>query len=502
MSQGGFFDFLERQNRSRARPAPAESSAGPGAMSVSDLTALVEAALRTLPDSLLVKGEISNFSRHRASGHLYFTLKDAKSCIDCVMFASSANRVRFEPTDGLEVIAGGQVRIYPARGRYQLYVSSLQPVGQGALELAFRQLCDRLRAEGLFAPERKKPIPKFPRRVALVTARGGAALQDMLKVFKLHPHVRLSIVNVAVQGATAAPQIARAIRSINRSSKRLGGFDLMIIGRGGGSLEDLWAFNEEVVARAIAESEIPVISGVGHEVDTTVADLVADHRAHTPTEAATYAVRHWREVPDLLDQSTLRLRRTLRQVIERKRRELQSIERAEVFRRPMDRVRRLQQLLDDQQRQLQMRLLRHIARRQARLRELSERLRRRAPTGRLRERRERLDRLWNRLTNAVRRKASHRSRVLQALMLRVERVNPRPRIALERQRLEGLARELVLISPIEVLKRGYSITRDKKTGKVIRSVADIHGGERLLTRVADGTIESIADDPRQPRLFE
>ena len=255
-----------------------------GAISVSQLTAVIDRAIKAgVPGSVLVKGEVSNFKAHAASGHLYFTLKDATACINCVMWKSDAARVKFRPTDGMELLTGGRVAVYAEQGKYQLYVTSLRPIGQGALELALRQLRARLEAEGLFAAARKKPLPPYPLNIALVTSRQTAALQDMLKVLRRFPWLRLSLFHAPVQGDGAGERIADAIAQLNASRDRP--TDVLLLARGGGSLEDLWAFNEEVVARAIAASRIPVVTGIGHEIDVSIADLVADHHAHTPTEA-------------------------------------------------------------------------------------------------------------------------------------------------------------------------------------------------------------------------
>mgnify|MGYP005850394673 FL=1 len=449
-------------------------------LNVSQVTSLIDRALRRgLPERLLVRGQISNFSRHHSSGHVYFTLKDERSAIDCVMFASSARTLKFAPADGMEVIASGQVRVYPQRGRYQLYVGSLQPVGQGALELAFRQLVEKLKAEGLFDAQRKKPIPDYPLRIALVTAQGGAALQDMLKVLRRFPHLRLLLASVPVQGEQAAPRIAEALTLLNRHAPRLGGIDVILLARGGGSLEDLWAFNEEIVARSIAASRIPVISGVGHETDTTIADFVADHRAHTPTEAATFVTQHWKDAMQRLPLIQTRLRQALRQVVRDARQRLAPVAAHEFFRRPLQRVRQWQQLLDERERLLALALSRVSRRASSELQRLSTRLLTVHPRHGLR---------------LALRDLAHRASRLKVATETLQR----RRI----ERVDVLAQQLELLSPNAVLRRGYSITRRKDDGRVLRSAADVREGERLLTRLAEGEVESVVEDPRQPRLFE
>jgi exodeoxyribonuclease VII large subunit len=253
---------------------------------ISELTKKIKAMLEGSFVRIWVEGEISNFVKH-TSGHRYFTLKDQAAQLRCVMWKWSANALFFEPTDGMKVRAFGQVTVYEKSGQYQLTISVLQPAGVGELEMAFQLMKKRLAEEGLFDPANKIPIPKFPSRIGVVTSPTGAAIRDILNITKRRaPNVEIILWPVAVQGEEAAAQIARAIEGFNR----IGLVDVMIVGRGGGSLEDLWAFNEEVVARAIYTSEIPVISAVGHEIDFSISDFVADLRAPTPSAAAELAV--------------------------------------------------------------------------------------------------------------------------------------------------------------------------------------------------------------------
>jgi exodeoxyribonuclease VII large subunit len=234
-----------------------------------------------------VQGEISNFTDHYRSGHLYFSLKDSGGVIKAVMFAGNARRLRFKPEDGMKVLACGRVSLYEVTGQYQFYVNELQPVGAGALAIAFEQLKNRLEKEGLFEEERKKALPRCPERIGVVTSPTGAAVRDILNILSRRwPLSEVILCPVLVQGEEAAPQIAEAIARFNREK----GADVLIVGRGGGSIEDLWAFNEECVARAVAESKIPIISAVGHETDFTICDFVADLRAPTPSAAAELAV--------------------------------------------------------------------------------------------------------------------------------------------------------------------------------------------------------------------
>ena len=257
-------------------------------LTVTQLNTYLKARLEEDPRlaSVFVVGEISNFTNHYRSGHLYFSLKDERSVLRCVMFARNAARLRFAPEDGMCVLARGRVNLYEASGQYQLYVEDLQPDGLGALSLAYEQLKARLEKEGLFAPERKQPLPRFPQRIGVITSPTGAAVHDILTILgRRWPMAEIVFSGVQVQGEGAAEQIARAVRRMNE----LNAADVLIVGRGGGSLEDLWAFNEEIVARAVASSRIPVISAVGHETDFTICDFAADLRAPTPSAAAELA---------------------------------------------------------------------------------------------------------------------------------------------------------------------------------------------------------------------
>ncbi|WP_428937098.1 exodeoxyribonuclease VII large subunit [Fontivita pretiosa] len=481
-----FFDFREKLATTKklaagdvSRPLATALKADQ-ALTVSQLTAQIERALKTgLPATVYVRGEVSNFNRHRASGHLYFTLKDSTACIDCVMFRSDAAKLKFEPQDGMELLAGGRVAVYAPRGRYQLCVTTLAPLGRGSLELAFQQLCQKLRRQGLFDPGRKKPLPPYPTRIALVTSRSTAALQDMLKVLRRFPWIRLYLYHVPVQGDGSAELIADGIRTLSRQAASIGGIDVIILARGGGSLEDLWAFNEEIVARAIADCSIPIVTGIGHEIDTSIADLVADYHAHTPTEAAQVVTANWKTVTDLIESAMMRLRRGLRNLVHQAAQRLASIQRHEFFRRPTDRLNQLRQLLDDRQRSLHFAAAQRLRAASARLARLESLLVECHPKHLVDLKRQRLTELSGRLAVAVRHDIDRRT-----------------------QRIESLGRHLEAVSPQSVLRRGYTITMRKKDGTIIRSAQGAKVGERLLTRFADGTIESVVEDHQQLPLFE
>jgi exodeoxyribonuclease VII large subunit len=556
MGKTNFFDFRESVSRPAGprRPTPAQGSNGsdstgsgtngtgtngtgnpapptrtpaapPKPLTVSQLTAVIDGALRaTLPPSVLVKGEVSNFKRNGASGHLYFTLKDPGACIDCVMFKNEAGRLKFDVDDGLEMLAEGRVAVYAQRGRYQLYVDRLQPLGRGALELAFLQLRAKLEAERLFDEARKRPIPEYPRRIVVVSSTQTAALQDVLKVLRRFAWLKLMVYPVPVQGEGAGQKIAAAIAHLNRTIDAAGGADLLMLVRGGGSLEDLWAFNEECVARAIAASRLPVVTGIGHEVDTSIADLVADYWAHTPTEAARVVTQHWREARETLDGRAARLGREARNLLQDARHRLAAVERHEAFRRPMDRVNSLRQLLDDRHRSIVLLTAARLRTVQWRVHELDRRLEQAGPSFVLERFRTRLADARQRLAAAGTRRLLRSHERLGRLDGRFSGADPRHRVRLLRERLvslenrlccgvalmqqrrrervESLARFLQAVGPEQVLRRGYTITFRKKGGEVLKGATQVRPGDKLVTRFADGEVESTAGDPRQPGLFE
>ena len=313
-------------------------------LSVSELNSRIKTILDSDPvlGSVLVRGELSNYKIY-PSGHHYFTLKDSEASLRCVMFKSSADRLRFRPENGMGVLCSGRVSVYSRDGAYQLYVSQIQPDGIGDLYLAFEQLKERLQKEGLFDPEHKKPIPYMPKRIAVITSGAGAAVRDIIRVLgKRWPMTKVMVLPVRVQGTEAAAEIAGAIRYANNNALA----DLIITGRGGGSMEDLWAFNEEIVARAIYKSRIPVISAVGHEPDFTISDFVADLRAATPSNAAELAVPDQSEVMDRLLDARIRLNQAIRKTIESSSRRLDEIAARPVMESPLGFVHQRRQDLD------------------------------------------------------------------------------------------------------------------------------------------------------------
>ena len=307
---------------------------------------------------LLVRGEVSNYKCY-PSGHHYFSLKDEQGSIRCVMFRGDAARLRFKPVNGLSVIAYGRVSVYPRDGQYQLYCTQLMEDGRGALDRAFEELKKKLEAQGLFDPAKKQPLPAYPGRIALVTSPAGAAVRDMIRILRQRwPLTEVLVVPVRVQGEGAAEEIAAAIHQVNNRDD----IDLIITGRGGGSREDLWAFNEEPVAWAIALSNIPVISAVGHEPDVTISDYVADLRASTPSNAAELAVPDQQQERQRLEGLTLRLRQAMEVQLDRDRKELRRLEQSRVLRNPVAVVDDQRMRLDSAQRRLAMALERTLRR--------------------------------------------------------------------------------------------------------------------------------------------
>lgn len=506
-------------------PGGADRSDAKAALTVSQLVHLVRETVRAgLPSTLHVAGEVSNLSRP-ASGHVYFTLKDADSEVRCVMWRSDATTLRFRPEDGLAVLATGAMDVYEPRGQLQLYVRRLEPRGIGALELAFRQLRDRLAREGLFDQDRKRPLPAFPRTVAVVTSPTGAAIRDVLQTLRRRfPAIRVLVHPARVQGDGAAAEIADAIARLNAQADRLGGVDVLIVGRGGGSLEDLWAFNEEVVARAIFASRIPVVSAVGHEVDFTIADFVADVRAATPTAAAELVVPVLADVLTGIDSHRARLIRAARAVVELARARLSAAERSECFRDPLARIRVRQQAVDEVSHRLHLAMTRRAASLRASLHRHEIALGQIRPDVAIARRRERMARLehrlhWSqghanllaerrlaalagRLAQAGPQRAVERDRlVLDATAARLARAAANA-LVLREERLKALATRLNANSHEQVLRRGFSITRRLRGRKIVQSPRDVRVDEKIITQTAQGEIESRVVPRGQGDLFE
>jgi len=385
---------------------------------VSEITREIRTSLEHKFSNIGVLGEISNV-RKPSSGHVYLTLKDKNSQLQAVVFRNSASRIKFELKDGMEVVSFGSVTVYEPRGQYQLIINKIEPKGIGALQLAFQQLKEKLEKEGLFDHAHKKNIPFMPKKIGIVTSPTGAAIKDILNIIdRRFANVEILIYPVKVQGEGAAQEIAEAITELNNYSD----IDVIISGRGGGSLEDLWAFNEEIVARSIYNSKIPVISAVGHEIDLTIADLVADKRALTPSEAGELVVPR----KDLLIEKTEKFKTRLLQSLTGKLRlskeKLDRIANSYAIRQPFDKFNRWQQKLDD----------------------LSQRL----------------------------------------------NLNITHALNSEREKLSGIAGKLESLSPLNVLKRGYTITTKQEDNKSLRYITDLSKGDKIKTNLSRGSIIS------------
>jgi len=432
-------------------------------LTVGELTRYIKMKLEQDPVlmDVWVRGEISNF-KHHTSGHMYFTLKDGTGLIRAVMFASANQRLAFRPQEGMLVIARGSVSVYERDGQYQLYVQHMQPDGIGSLYLAFEQLKKKLEAEGLFDPARKKPIPRFPRTVGVITSPTGAAVRDIITTMqRRYPQAAILLHPVLVQGEQAAPSIAAAIRRMNE----LGAADVLIVGRGGGSLEELWPFNEEAVARAIAESRIPVISAVGHETDFTISDFVADLRAATPTAAAELAVPHALELRQHAAQLRVRLAQAVLGKVRQERERLNRLAGHPYLRDPKRQLSEPAQRLDRLREQLAFRMESRLRREAERTADLRHRILRFHPRQQLGLASGRLEQMATRLSQAagMRHRASAH------------------RLAVAVGRLDAL-------SPLKVMQRGYSLVYDEKK-RLIKSIEQVQPGDMVHIRLADGRLD-------------
>jgi exodeoxyribonuclease VII large subunit len=430
-------------------------------LTVTQVSELIRTTLEAIPSPLRVVGEISNLS---AQSHWYFSLKDEGAVLSCVAWASSARKFGFTPGNGDEVVATGHLSHYGPQGRTQLYVSDVKPVGAGALDLKFKALCEELRKLGYFDAARKKPLPVLPRRIAVITASQSAAWADVEKTASQRCcAVKLLLVDVRVQGEGSAEQVAGAIRGVDEHKEKLG-VDAILVTRGGGSKEDLWAFNERIVADAVFTCSLPVVAAIGHESDTTIIELVADLRASTPTQAI---MRLIPSAEDLTRQLT-HLGKRLGLLI------MRSIEAAQE--RAAQLIRHLRQSTAAAM---------HV--RNMTLERLAGRLEKVRPIALVAQRRERLAVLVDRLSRAVGQRLGQRE-VLDRFAIELNRAME-TRLALEHQRLDGGQRMLAAIDPAQVLRRGFSITQ-RADGAVVRSVNDVSVGNRIVTRVADGSLQS------------
>jgi len=445
--------------------APGVGASDPQPLSVSQASALIKMTLeQRLPASIRVQGEVSNLS---AKSHLYFSLKDDSAILCCVAWATAVKKFKLTSAlkDGDAVIVTGHVSHYGPQGRTQMYVTDVQAAGAGPLEGRFQELCQTLRGLGYFDEARKKPLPVLPRRIAVITSATGAALHDVITTARQRCcAVGLLLIDVRVQGAGAAEDIAHAIRWVDAHHAKHG-IDAMLVTRGGGSIEDLWAFNERVVADAVYRCTVPVVAAIGHESDTTIIELVADMRASTPTQAAMRLVPAAKELTRQVDHLQQRLRLHLQQQLGSQRQGV---------------IRNQTALLAS----LRLRL----AHERIRLQKFTSRLAESRPQAVLKRRREMLAEQTRRLIGTMQRRADGRL-ALDRLQQRL-RVAASSRIQRECHRVAARQRELAAMDPHGVLRRGYSITM-KRDGRLLRSVAEVAGNEPITTRLADGSFDSI-----------
>ena len=427
---------------------------------VRDLVAALRTSLEREYSDIWVEGEISNFRAHDSSGHLYFTLKDGDSQIRAVMFRSQARLLRFPPEDGMQVVLRGRATIYETRGELQLSAEYLEPKGTGALQIAFEQLKAKLEAEGLFDSTRKKPIPALPRCIGIVTSPQAAALRDIVNILRRRHHsANLLIYPAQVQGETAATEVSTGIKYFNRAKN----VDVIIVARGGGSAEDLAAFNHEGLARTVAGSEIPIISAVGHETDVTIIDFVADLRAPTPSAAAELVIRSRQEIEEQAESLQLRLARAVRYRLLMAKQALTEAAQQGAFARMMGGINQRQQKLDDL-----------IFRLEKSERRLIEQHRRR----------------WERASAAVRHYDARRmlAGIRKDLATQTSAVGAAVRAILLRQqsRLDQIQHQLKALSPVAILERGYALIFDS-AGKLVKSSTQVEPGDEVLARLAHGT---------------
>ncbi|MDH5295504.1 MAG: exodeoxyribonuclease VII large subunit [Nitrospirota bacterium] len=441
----------------------------PSLLTVSALTRQIRSTLEQNFPSLWVEGEISNL-RCPSSGHRYFTLKDQSSQIRAVLFRSQVERLKFVLQDGLEVFVLGRVSVYEPRGDYQLLLEALEPKGIGALQLAFLQLKAKLEAEGLFEPARKKSLPQYPQRIGLVTSPVGAAIHDLLTIMhRRWPFAQVLIAPVAVQGDEAVGQIVGAIQALNE----LGELDVLIVGRGGGSLEDLWAFNEECVVRAIASSRIPVVSAVGHETDVTLSDLAADCRAPTPSAAAELVVPDCFTVRHHLGHHQVRLERSMRSMIAARTVRVQ----VQTGRLPEPRLMlgKFVQQVDDLERQLYVRMKHWCRNLQMRLLSHQSAIWERNPLYEIHRQQRALIERGTRLVRGI-------SGCILA----------------KRHQTELWVSQLNQLSPLAVLARGYSIVHSLRDGKVVKKSTDVSAGESVRARLHEGELICLVQRTHPP----
>lgn len=483
------------------------ATSDPTILSISQLTRRIKGLLENDVGTVWLSGEISNW-RVAASGHAYFTLKDEDSQIDAVMFRGALNSVRFGPDNGMEVLAQGRVTVYEKRGNYQIILNELQPRGVGALQLAFERLKKKLDAEGLFDQAHKKPLPLLPKRIGIVTSPTGAAIRDILNVLgRRFANVHVLLYPARVQGEGAAPEIVRGIQALDRL-----GVDVMIVGRGGGSLEDLWPFNEEIVVRAIFAAQTPVIAAVGHEIDFTLADFVADLRAPTPSAAAELVVREQQALVDALAQLRRRMAQATARRVERARHRIAVVRGSYAFARPDELIRQRRQQADELRMRLEDAMGTQAASARKRLDHAHRAMALLSPVARLRQARARLESAQGRIARGLKSNVVRYRHRCDQVASAVRLLSPAPRLAATHEQADqlrarllraaqarlGQARgqlgprvaQLEALSPLSILARGYAVAWKLPEERLVRSAAELTQGDRIRVRLGQGSAEA------------
>jgi len=435
-------------------------------LSVGELNAEVNQLLNQGFPLLWVEGEISNLVRP-SSGHLYFTLKDSKSQIRSAMFRNRNLKLRITPENGMKVLVRGRVGLYEPRGEYQFIAEHMEDAGIGQLQKQFEALKQKLSAAGLFDEKYKQEIPEFPKRIGIITSPTGAAIRDILNVLnRRSPQTPVLIYPVAVQGESSKTEIETAIRRADKDSK----CDLIILARGGGSIEDLWSFNEENVAKAIYNAKIPIISGVGHEIDFTIADFVADLRAPTPSAAAELATTDKDQLLTETIQTRLWLEQTIKRSIKQKRQDFEWLEARLLLQKPANKIQQQAQRLDELDNRLQSQMYKYIERKQLEINALSSRLQANLPQRKIIEQKQKLVHLNAKLKQSIKNEINNRQSSFRIHMTKLD-----------------------AISPLKTLDRGYSITKDKQSGKLITSINQSKPNQDILIKLKDGELKATVD---------
>ncbi len=455
--------------------------------SVSEINAIIRANLEYTFFDISVRGEISNFLRY-SSGHLYFDIKDEGGKLRCVMFRSYAAKLGFEPSDGEKVIVKGTISLYEKRGDLQLLVKELKKDGLGELQIKFEELKRKLEKEGLFDKKFKKSLPFLPKRIGIVTSPLGAAIMDILRIIKRrYKGLYILIYPAKVQGEGAAESIAEGIKELNR----IGNLDAIIIGRGGGSIEDLWAFNEEIVARAIFESEIPIISAVGHEIDFTISDFVADLRASTPSAAAELVVQRKDLIEEKIDSSIKKMENIIKYKIETYKNTLNKLSTHRAFSSFRLNIQRKHFTIDENIKRLTSYILKKVKTEKESLWKLSSRMNNLHPLKRVAKRRGEIEILKSKLSSEITKKIENRGKIIFEYEKSIKKEILK-KIEIYRLKLNSLSEKLNSLSHNKVLERGYSIVL--KGRKVVKSIEDVEIGDEINILLYKGKLKSKIKD--------